>query len=50
MATPIETFDELYERVVATVGSARSVDQVIDKYLADHWAEFVNGCRETYTA
>jgi hypothetical protein len=47
--TPIETFDELYGRVVAKVGSARLVDQVIDKYLAEHWAEFVNGCRETYS-
>jgi len=47
--TPIETFDELYGHVVVKVGSARPVDQVIDKYLADHWAEFVNGCRETYS-
>ncbi len=47
--TPIETFDELYGHIVAKVGSARPVDQVIDKYLAEHWAEFVNGCRETYS-
>jgi hypothetical protein len=46
--TPIETFDDLYRQVVATVGDARRVDQVIDRYLADHYSEFVNGCREQY--
>jgi hypothetical protein len=47
--TPLDTFDDLYKQVVATVGSSTPVDQAIDRYLAEHWAEFVNGCRETYS-
>ena len=47
--TPIATFDELYGHVVAVVGSAQLVDREIDKYLAEEWSEYVNGCRETYS-
>lgn len=44
----LETFDDLYEHVIARVGNARPVDQAIDKWLADNWWEYVNGCRQTY--
>jgi hypothetical protein len=46
--TPIDTFDDLYDHVVARVGTAEPVDQVIDEALDGAWGEFVNGCRETY--
>lgn len=44
--SPISTYDELYGHVVARVGSAPAVDRAIDEYLAQSWAEYVNGCRE----
>lgn len=47
--TSLDTFDDLYKQVVAIVGSSTPVDQAIDRYLAEHWAEFVNGCRDTYS-
>jgi hypothetical protein len=47
---PIATFDGLYARVVEVVGSSSPVDSEIDRQLAGSWGEFVNGCRETYSA
>jgi hypothetical protein len=47
--SPIETFDDLYEHVVATVGNRLVVDRAIDEQLAGAWREFVNGCREQYS-
>jgi hypothetical protein len=46
--TPIETFDDLYGRVVACVGDSREIDAAIDQLLAASWMEFVNGCRSHY--
>jgi hypothetical protein len=46
--SPIATFDELYEYVVARVGSAGTVDRAIDEQLAGAWSEFVNGCRQQH--
>ena len=45
----IETFDDLYGRVVARVGSAQLVDREIDANLAGVWSGWVNGCREAYS-
>lgn len=47
--TPLETFDDLYEHVVARVGNREAVDHAIDEQLAGAWREFVNGCREHYS-
>lgn len=47
--SPIETFDDLYEHVVARVGNRQVVDRAIDEQLAGAWREFVNGCREHYS-
>jgi hypothetical protein len=47
---PIDTFDELDVNVVARVGGAHTVDQMLDGQLAEADWEFVNGCRETYAA
>ena len=47
--SPIETFDDLYEHVVAALGSAGAVDSAIDEQLAGSWREFVNGCRDHYS-
>jgi hypothetical protein len=46
--TPLQTFDDVYSRVVARVGSSQLVDREIDKNLASAWGEWVQGCRETY--
>jgi hypothetical protein len=46
--TVLETFDDLYEHVVARLG-ARPVDAAIDKWLSDNWWEYVNGCRQNYS-
>ncbi len=46
--TPLETFDDLYEHVVARVGNRPMVDHAIDEQLAGSWREYVNGCREQY--
>jgi hypothetical protein len=48
--TPIETFDDLYNHVVARVGDSRAIDTAIDELLAASWLEFVNGCRSHYGA
>jgi hypothetical protein len=48
-AVGIDEFDSLYQHAVAKVGDPRPVDQVIDMYLAAHWADYVNGCREMYS-
>lgn len=47
--SPIDTFDDLYEHVVARVGNRQVVDRAIDEQLAGSWREFVNGCREQYS-
>ena len=46
--SPIETFDDLYEHVVARVGDARTIDAAIDELLAGSWSGFVDGCRSHY--
>lgn len=48
--TPFETFDDVYEHVVARIGNRAEIDHLIDETLADAYVEFVNGCRETYAA
>lgn len=47
--SPIETFDDLYEHVVAKVGNTDVVDRGIDEQLANSWRVYVNGCRESYS-
>jgi hypothetical protein len=44
----IDTFDDLYARVVARVGSPRPVDEGIDRYLRNSFNEYVQGCRTEY--
>jgi hypothetical protein len=46
--TPLATFDDLYQHVVARIGNAQVVDRAIDEQLAGAWGEFVSGCREQY--
>lgn len=46
--SPLETFDALYEQVVAKAGNRGEIDAAIDELLAASWAEFVNGCRSHY--
>jgi hypothetical protein len=48
--TPIESFDAVYQSVVARVGNAGPVDQAIDAYLAEAWTDYVRGCHEAHAS
>lgn len=44
----IDTFDDLYARVVARAGNPRPVDEGIDRHLRGSFNEYVRGCRAAY--